>query len=975
MIPTYCKRLLIIPCLILLPSVLAYGQGSERSTIQSRLESYFDNYQAHNTNYQLKSKLTSFNIDDENRMVVVNADAKFSEQELTPDIVQRIYRDMRRLLPDPYNNYRVRVMTNGYELSELIPNRLTSDKDHRRTWGRIDYEGAPWVTNLSRPHQVSEGLQGRHLSIGASHGKYYDKSKGRWKWQRPNLFCTTEDLFTQTIVIPYLMPMLENAGAIVFSPRERDWQRQEVIIDNDGGNSGRYEEHNGTHSWSTTEQNGFARHDGTYRDGENPFNAGTARQAESASKSNMSSIVYQPDIPQSGRYGVYVSYQTLPGSVDDAHYIVIHKGQQTHFHVNQRMGGSTWVYLGAFEFDRGNSEHNCVVLTNESQSGGIVTADAVRFGGGMGNITRGGSTSGVPRCLEGARYYAQWAGAPYSVYSSKEGKDDYGDDINVRSLFSNWIGGGSVFTPGQPGKRVPIELELAVHSDAGYDRTGGNNFIGTLSICTTQYNEGRLDAGISRLASRDFADALLEGAHRDLRARYGKWYKRVIYDRNYSESRLPTVPSAILETLSHQNFGDMRYGLDPNFRFTLARSIYKTILRFVNEMHGTGYTVQPLAPNNFHIEFAGKHKVKLSWANTRDPQESTANATSYNVYCSEGDGGFDNGTNVHGDSYVKELEPGVLYHFRVTAVNKGGESFPTEVLSACSQSENLQTVLIVNGFHRLSSPAIIDTGDRKGFDLDADPGLTYGPTAGWNGRQTCFDNTQRGKEGAGSLGYGGDELVGRFIAGNDFNYVRTHAEAIHSARNYNIVSCSSESVESGKVKLGRYDCVDLVLGLEKDDGRSLVMYKTFSGTMQQKLSQYVKQNGSLLVSGSFVGADMTEMHEQNFLSSVLKVHYGGSDRSSHGGQVRGLGGEFGFFDRMNEEHYASPTPDILQPLSTAICAMLYGDGYGAAVAYSGKDYRCFTMGFPFECLKSTQDQGHVMRGIMNYLLKGKKVKK
>ena len=211
MIPTYCKRLLIIPCLILLPSVLAYGQGSERSTIQSRLESYFDNYQAHNTNYQLKSKLTSFKIDDENRMVVVNADAKFSEQELTPDIVQRIYRDMRHLLPDPYNNYRVRVMTNGYELSELIPNRLTSDKDHRRTWGRIDYEGAPWVTNLSRPHQVSEGLQGRHLSIGASHGKYYDKSKGRWKWQRPNLFCTTEDLFTQTIVIPYLMPMLENA--------------------------------------------------------------------------------------------------------------------------------------------------------------------------------------------------------------------------------------------------------------------------------------------------------------------------------------------------------------------------------------------------------------------------------------------------------------------------------------------------------------------------------------------------------------------------------------------------------------------------------------------------------------------------------------------------------------------------------------------------------------------------------------------
>lgn len=58
-------------------------------------------------------------------------------------------------------------------------------------------------------------------------------NKGYWKWQRPNLFGTTEDLYTQTIVIPYLLPMLENAGAVVISPRERNWQKQEVIVDND----------------------------------------------------------------------------------------------------------------------------------------------------------------------------------------------------------------------------------------------------------------------------------------------------------------------------------------------------------------------------------------------------------------------------------------------------------------------------------------------------------------------------------------------------------------------------------------------------------------------------------------------------------------------------------------------------------------------------------------------------------------------
>lgn len=36
------------------------------------------------------------------------------------------------------------------------------------------------------------------------------------------------------VIIPYLIPMLENAGANVFTPRERDTQKQEVIVDNDG---------------------------------------------------------------------------------------------------------------------------------------------------------------------------------------------------------------------------------------------------------------------------------------------------------------------------------------------------------------------------------------------------------------------------------------------------------------------------------------------------------------------------------------------------------------------------------------------------------------------------------------------------------------------------------------------------------------------------------------------------------------------
>lgn len=201
--------------------------------------------------------------------------------------------------------------------------------------------------------------------------------ENKWKWQRPNLFCTNEDLFTQTIVVPYLIPMLERAGAVVYTPRERDWQRNEVIVDNDAEKG--YVEDNGREKWRTTEERGFAFHRGMYRDGENPFEQGTARMVRTTRKNNESWASYQPTIPQSGHYAVYVSYQTIAKSVSDAQYIVVHKGERTLFRVNQQMGGSTWVYLGTFDFDAGNSAANRVIVTNSSAEKGVVTTDAVRL--------------------------------------------------------------------------------------------------------------------------------------------------------------------------------------------------------------------------------------------------------------------------------------------------------------------------------------------------------------------------------------------------------------------------------------------------------------------------------------------------------------------------------------------------------------------------------------------------------------------
>ena len=825
-------------------------------------------------------------------------------------------------------------------------------------WG-VEYVGEPWVKNMSKPIEISNGLYNRHLSVTPSHGRYYDRGKGRWKWQRPELFCTTEDLFTQTIVIPYLIPMLENAGATVFSSRERDWQRNEVIIDNDDRPSQSYQETNNHRSWQNAGVRGFAQRNSSYINGENPFDDGTVRMAQTANQKNKSYITYMPNIRKEGRYAVYVSYATLNNSVDDAEYIVYHKGSKTVFHVNQKMGGGTWVYLGTFSFGEGCSQRNCLVVTNVSDKNGVVTSDAVRFGGGTGIIQREGKTSGLPRCLEGSRYNAQWSGAPESVYNAKEGQDDYTDDINTRSRMTNWVAGGSCYVPNMQGLKVPLELSLAVHSDAGYHNDCASVY-GTLSICTTDFHDGVLNSGISRDHSKTFATSLLYDSQRDLSYAFGSWTARKLYDRNYSESRIPEVPSAI---------PDMIYGQDPNFRFTFARSIYKTILRFVSNMHNTSYVVQPLAPTDFSVRFVGPNKVKLSWQPVYDPQESSAKPTSYILYTSTAGGDFDNGQPVRGNSCQMELQPDILYNFRVTAVNKGGESFPTEQLSAVCHEGASRTVMVVNGFHRLSSPAIYETASEQGFDINADPGVTYGPTAGWCGAQTAFSKSTIGVISSTGLGFSGNELQGKFIAGNDFNYPATHAEAIMATGKYNVVSCSSTAVENGEVNLEDYYCVDLILGLEKNDGHSLVSYKSFSPKMQRALKKYTSSGGRLLVSGSYVGSDMRSDSEREFLNDVLKINNFGETPSRFYSNIDGMGTTFDIYRTINEEHYAATSPDVLHPVGSAFCALLYGDGRSASVAYDGRDYKTFVMGFPFECITSYSKRQAVMRGILSFLMK------
>ena len=226
--------------------------------------------------------------------------------------------------------------------------------------------------------------------------------------------------------------MLENAGATVLLPRERDTQIHEVIVDNDE-RTGKSEIviSNGNKPWEIADQPGFNISD-TLFPGQNPFQQGTSLSL-SYIPGDTAGVTYLPAIPEAGDYAVNISYSKTGQCLTDARYAVQYAGGQALFSVNQCMGAGTWIYLGTFRFNKGLSVDSGSVKISGGDTRGTINTDAIRFGGGMGNIARKGqykySISGKPRWMEGSRYYLQYAGMPDSlIYNLSAGKNDYTDD-------------------------------------------------------------------------------------------------------------------------------------------------------------------------------------------------------------------------------------------------------------------------------------------------------------------------------------------------------------------------------------------------------------------------------------------------------------------------------------------------------------------------------------------------------------------
>jgi hypothetical protein len=961
-----------------------------------------------------KIKIDSVRVAEQEKVIRYFFNVPLSYIPVREENCMLIEQSLRNVMPRKARTWEVEILTNGRRLQDLIPNSM-------RKSTLIDTSRLPLTQKAERIPLIREpssivpmsGLYKNHIAIWGSHGYYYESKLDRWEWQRARLFSTVEDIFTKSITLSFLVPMLEKSGATVWLPHEREWQTREAIADNDWSTGGSHMKIPEGVLYKQVSP-GFLWKD-TLVAGDHPFAQGTSLIFEASAEEEREIICYP--MPEGGEYGVTVSYQSYGNSSPEVQYTINTLAGKRKFLVNQKIGGGTWIYLGTFDFQGdGNTppEQRSVTISLRGKPGEVISVDAVRFGGGMGTVARRPAesisanvksvddvqgpgtetaadpelftlkTSGKSRYREAARYYLQYAGFPDTlVYSLNEGKNDYNDDYQSRGEWVNYLMGnpnGPIKNRKAEGLKVPVDLAFAFHTDAGL--TPGDSTIGTLAIYSTWADSGKFPDGSSRMASRDLSDLIQTQIVGDIRALFNQqWTRRGLWDRQYSESWRPNVPVMLLELLSHQNLADMKFGLDPRFQFSVARAVYKGMLRFLSYQEGRTCVVHPLPVDNFALAFIGDSAVRLTWHPVTDPLEPTASPVRYKVYSQVNGLGFDNGIVVSDTMAVIVMKQGAGdYDFRVTAINDGGESFPSETLSAGLAENPKGTVLIVNAFDRVCAPATFDNGHTAGLEWWNDQGVSWNYNTGFTGLQYDFnrksDWTDDDNPGWGSS-YG--DMEDLRIRGNTFDFTTVHGKLIRSL-GYRYVSISDEVFCSDRFDASGFTAIDIILGEEKSTpslkDTSIFDFTVYSAPFMDKLRKISQDGTNLLLSGAYTGSDFALRKDTvaaRFAREVLHFNH----RTSHASK----GGSFYSTDYVKKwfhlkgdfntcyhpDIYTVEAPDGIEPAGNgAVTAFRYGENnVSAGIAFRAKN-KGVVLGFPIETIIDHGIRLEMMRQVFRF---------
>ncbi len=509
-------------------------------------------------------------------------------------------------------------------------------------------------------------MAGKTVWLSPGHG-WHNPTSG-FVTQRGTTNAIVEDFTTAETVDYYLMGYLYNAGANVWSVRERDVNTNEIIVDNDVPSSGYAE----TGAWINGTIAGYG---GTYR-------TSTSNTLETAT------AIFTPSITASGLYWVSVRCVAGANRVTDASFTIIHSGDTSMVKVNQEIHGETWVYLGQFYFTVGGI--NKVTLSNQSvEPGEAIVADAVRFGGGVGATSDCVNTaqppSGRAKFEESARMYAKFQGHPPCV-----------EDITVRPRYAEY----------ELSKGTPTEINNSVFVSF-HTNAGGGTGTETYSYNGAGASQPNITAGSVEL--RNFIHAQVVA---DIRATWKPtWADRGVKTENFGELRqLLTIPGTLVELAFHDLVADATDLKHPEFRRIAARAIYKGILKFFNNRDGIPLVFLPETPTHIIAKNIGSNNIQISWT---APVSGGANgdaATGYKLYVSSNGKSFKDGIPITaGTTYTFNGNAQTIYYFKVAATNAGGESFATSVVAAKTPQAGSTAVpyLIVDGFDRLDGSAFI----------------------------------------------------------------------------------------------------------------------------------------------------------------------------------------------------------------------------------------------------------------------------
>jgi Fibronectin type III domain/Dockerin type I domain len=795
------------------------------------------------------------------------------------------------------------------------------------------YDGPLWSKGgpIVSPHTERSGsLSGKTVIINQGHGWFDDIDFGRWRVQRGVVsdYGILEDFSNAETINIYTLAYLRNAGAVVFTCRESDHQTNMVIVDNDDGMSnlsnGTYAE---TGSWINSTLRGFKQKTTpTWVGWANPFKDDVSNDHENrlsafSASGETARATWIPTIPEAGYYNVYVSWSRYSGRAPDAQYMVQHSGGSTPFLVDQRQYGFTWYLLGNFYFEQGyNPASGAVVLTNHA-SAGNVSADAVRFGGGMGDVERRvHGISGRPRFEEEAVYHMQHMGAfrsiegsGYDYFLSNSNEDDEQNGWSDRPQFARWLS-----------QYCDDAVYIAHHTNAG----GGT---GTRSFAYE-------NASTEILNLRQAVHGELVG---DIRAEYDSGWDANLRSGNYGENNpnnLGSVPGFLLESLFHDHEVDTRKYRDPKFRMIMGRAIYRGIAKYFAERDGLPLVYLPEPPTHLIIRNLGNGTLRFNWD---APDASKGAASGYKVYYSANGYAFDNGRATTATSMdISGLPAGRVSYFRVSATNAGGESFPTATL-AVGVSSIASRLLLVHGadrFDRYLPPW--ETVSNAGTVIRMEPG--------------------------------------RF---NSFDYSVQHGKAMQSA-GYSFDAASYEAIEDADITLTAYQGVVWIGGQEAEaDPLDNADNTSLKQGMRTQLKQFLEGGGNLFISGSEIGWDLARssgptQDEKNFFANYLKSQYIGDDSNTF--QAQGSAGVFAglplfAYDDGSNGTYDVRFPDRLGAAGGSVAVMSYVGGSGgvAAIQYTGTfsdsstTARLLYLGFPFETIVDESIRNEVMQRVLD----------